>query len=287
MNFKNKLTALLVVLLSFGASAEGISFEHISLDEALEKSKAQNKPIFIDIYATWCGPCKYLSREVFIEEELGAYMNDNFINLKINGEEGDGDYLMATFGLDAFPTMLFLSSDKQELNRIVGAVSAEEILSVSKGLIDPTSTKLYEYQTQYEGGDREKEFMQLYISELVQNDQEYEQVVADYLEFYPDLDLYSKNEFLIFCIGVNDINDPKNLFFLENINDFIADFPDLTQAKISILIYSVCEDAFNSGNNEIIDEAVVLLTQPINQFLEETVTEDDLRELMLEALTDM
>lgn len=287
MKFLSKITALVVVLLSFGAFAEGISFQHISLDEAVKKANIENKPIFIDVYATWCGPCKYLSREVFVDDELGAYMNANFINIKLNGEEGDGDYLMAEFGLDAFPTMLFLSPEKEELNRIVGAVGSNEILNISKGVIDPTSTKIYQLQSRYDEGDRDKEFMQSYISELVEVDADFEPVVAEYINLYPDLDLYSESEFLIFCIGVNELDNPKNQLFLENINDYNVDFPDLTQAKMSILIYSICEKAFLNEDYSIIDKAASQLAEALNQILDEEITEDDLRILMIESIAEM
>lgn len=287
MNCKKLLATLSVALMCFGASAEGISFEHISLDEALTKAKAENKPIFIDVYATWCGPCKYLSREVFVEEELGAYMNENFINLKLNGEEGDGDYLMAQFGLDAYPTMLYLSADKEELNRIVGAVSADEILEVSKGVIDPSTTLIFQLEQQYKSGDRDQSFLQEYIGELVDKDKEFEALVDEYMELYPDLDLSDENEFLIFCIGVNDLDDDLNQTFLRDISSHQENFPELTQAKISILIYSICEQAAEDGSNEIIEKAVKQLIGPINKILEETVTEEDLRELMLEAVSEV
>jgi len=271
----------------FGASAEGIAFEHISLDEALAKAKAENKPLFIDVYATWCGPCKYLSREVFVEDDLGAYMNENFINLKLDGEQGDGDYLMAQFGLDAYPTMLYLSADKEELNRIVGAVSADEILEVSKGVIDPSTTLIFQLEQQYDSGDRDRAFLQEYISELVDKDKDFEPIVGEYIELYPDLDLSDENEFLIFCIGKNDLDDPMNQSFFKDISTHNENFPELTQAKVSILIYSICEQAAADGSNEIIEKAVKQLVGPINEILEETVTEEDLRELMLEAVSEV
>ncbi|GAB5417323.1 MAG: hypothetical protein Crog4KO_29050 [Crocinitomicaceae bacterium] len=284
---KNLLATLSVAFLSFGALAEGISFEHITLDQALEKAKSENKPIFIDVYATWCGPCKYLSREVFVEEELGDFMNEHFINLKLDGEDGDGDYLMSEFGLDAFPTMLYLSPDKDELNRIVGAVSADEILEVSKGVVDPTSTEIYQLRSQYEKGDRDKLFLQSYISEMVQNDDDFEPVVSEYLELYPDVDLENEDEFLIFCIGINELDHPKNAAFFEEIEKYNEAFPDLTQAKISILIYSTCEKAHKSGSNEPIEQAVSLITGPLNSILDDEVTEENLREIMLESVSEM
>lgn len=287
MKLRSLLAAALVAILSFGASAEGISFEHISLEAALKKAKAENKPLFIDVYATWCGPCKYLTNEVFVDGDLGAYMNKHFINLKLDGEKGDGDYLMAEFGLDAYPTMLFLSPDKEELNRIVGAAGADEILEVSKGVIDPSTTLIYQQEQRYAKGDRDKEFLQDYISEMIDKDKDFEPIVAEYIELYPKLDLESENEFLIFCVGMNDLDAPLNQSFLKEIVAHSENFPELTQAKLSILIYSICEEAAESGNNELIEKGVKQLTGPLNKILEDTITEDDLRELMLETVSEV
>lgn len=287
MKLRSLLAAFMVALLSFGASAEGIVFEHISLEEALKKAKAENKPLFIDVYATWCGPCKYLTKEVFVQEELGAFMNQHFINLKLDGEQGDGDYLMSEFGLDAYPTMLFLSADKVELNRIVGAASADEILETSKGVIDPSTTLIFKQEEQYAQGDRSKTFLQEYISEMVDKDKDFEPVVAEYIELYPDLNLDKEEEFLIFCIGVNELNDARNQTFLKNISAHNENFPQLTQAKMSILIYSICEKTAKEGNNALLEEGVKQLTGPLNIILDETISEEDLRELMLEAVSEV
>lgn len=287
MKLKSLLTAILVALISFGASAEGIVFEHISVDAALEKAKQENKPIFIDVYATWCGPCKYLTNHVFVDEELGDYMNKHFINLKLDGEEGDGDYLMAEFGLDAYPTMLFLSPEKVELDRIVGAASVDEILEVSKGVIDPSTTLLFHQKERYDDGDRSQEFLQAYIHELIQKGEDFESVVSEYLVMYPNLDLATEADFLIFCVGLNDLDEPLNQSFLKDIAQHHEQFPELTQAKVSILIHAICRSAVLSGNNALIEQGVKQLTGPINEILEETVTEEDLRELMLETVSEV
>jgi thioredoxin 1 len=47
------------------ANKEGIHFFEGSWSEAVKKSKAENKPIFLDVYATLCGPCKLLKRITF------------------------------------------------------------------------------------------------------------------------------------------------------------------------------------------------------------------------------
>ncbi len=52
--------------------AAGIMFHEGTWAEALELAKSENKPIFLDVYATWCGPCKRLKKNTFSDQEVGA-----------------------------------------------------------------------------------------------------------------------------------------------------------------------------------------------------------------------
>jgi thiol:disulfide interchange protein len=61
----------------------GIKFVDLSFEEALVQSKKQKKMIFIDAYASWCGPCKMLDRNTFPDRSVGTYFNDKFINFYI------------------------------------------------------------------------------------------------------------------------------------------------------------------------------------------------------------
>jgi thiol:disulfide interchange protein len=46
-------------------TSKGINFENnLSWEQVKEKAKAENKYIFVDCYATWCGPCKAMDKEV-------------------------------------------------------------------------------------------------------------------------------------------------------------------------------------------------------------------------------
>lgn len=51
----------------------GIQFFEGSYAVALAKAKAENKLLFVDIYASWCGPCKRLKATTFRDPEVGAY----------------------------------------------------------------------------------------------------------------------------------------------------------------------------------------------------------------------
>lgn len=55
--------------------------------EALEKAKAENKPIFLSIGYTSCYWCHVMERQVFENEAIAVYMNEHFINIKVDREE--------------------------------------------------------------------------------------------------------------------------------------------------------------------------------------------------------
>ena len=88
------LRTLLICSLLFCASASfagGIDFLHNkNWKEILAQAKKENKLIFLDAYTSWCGPCKHMQSEVFTDMAVGYYFNKNFINVKMDMEEGEG-----------------------------------------------------------------------------------------------------------------------------------------------------------------------------------------------------
>lgn len=106
----------------------GIHFEDISFEEALKKAKATNKLIFLDAYAVWCGPCKWMDAQTFRDKEVGEFFNANFINLKKDMEKGEGPVLARRFKVTAYPTMFFIDGDGTVKHKILGAKPAKEFL---------------------------------------------------------------------------------------------------------------------------------------------------------------
>ena len=146
-------------------SDAGMKFFKGSWAELLEAAKAQNKPIFVDAYAVWCGPCKLMTARVFPQPEVGAFYNKNYINYKIDAEKGEGRTFAKQYGVQAFPTMFYLNPDGEVLHKIVGAREALEFINEGrKGLADPK--KLKKFDKEYQGGKRDAAFMNEYINLL-------------------------------------------------------------------------------------------------------------------------
>ena len=98
------------------------NFQKLTLDEACTKAKAEKKLIFVDLYTSWCAPCKMMADKVFPDVKLGAFMNERFVCVKYDtGADKDGSELAKKFNVQAYPTFLILNVDKGLENQIVGA----------------------------------------------------------------------------------------------------------------------------------------------------------------------
>ena len=88
-------------------------------EEALERARAEDKPIFLSIGYSSCHWCHVMERESFESEEIAAVMNERFVNIKVDREERpdlDEVYMAATqmlTGQGGWPNSLFLTPDRK------------------------------------------------------------------------------------------------------------------------------------------------------------------------------
>lgn len=113
----------------------GIKFETLSFDEAIQKAKKENKLIFLDAYAAWCGPCKMMDRTTFKDEKVGDVFNKNFINIKIDMEKGEGPTVAKKYQVRAYPTMMLINAEGKVEKRILGAVRNTQLLDEVKDFV--------------------------------------------------------------------------------------------------------------------------------------------------------
>jgi thioredoxin-related protein len=82
---------LIVAPLFLGANsyAQEDKIHWVSFEEMQEQMKTNPKKVLIDVYTSWCGPCKMMMRNTFSNQKLVAYINKNYYAVKFNAEGND------------------------------------------------------------------------------------------------------------------------------------------------------------------------------------------------------
>ena len=112
----------------------GVRFiENEYLSDIIEVAKKEEKAVFIDFVADWCLPCKIMDEEVYSDNSVGEYFNQNFINFKVDIDQEKGANIAAIYQVHALPTMIFVDTIGRTLQRVEGAVFHEELMAYAKG----------------------------------------------------------------------------------------------------------------------------------------------------------
>ncbi len=178
---KNLVTLLLTVITFSVAQAQGIDFFHGTFAEALEKAKKENKLIFMDAYAEWCGPCKKMAATVFKDEKVGKFFNDNFINVKMDMEKGEGPNLSGKYNVAAYPTLLFINGKGDLVHKGVGGLPVEQFMNLARtasGKVDNSK----EFEKAYAEGKRDPDLILNYVRALNRAGKPSLKVVNEYLQ---------------------------------------------------------------------------------------------------------
>jgi len=99
-----------------------IQFEKNTTIQVLKaKAKKEKKLIFIDAYTSWCGPCKWISANIFTNKEVADYYNKNFINAKFDMEDqGEGTRIGSSYEVMCYPNLLFIDANGKLIHRTAG-----------------------------------------------------------------------------------------------------------------------------------------------------------------------
>ena len=126
---------IITLFISFMSSfaQRGVSFYiDTQLDRMLKIAQNEDKLVFIDTYTSWCIPCKKLEKE-FLNKELGAFLNANFVNVKFDMDTPAGKEIFRKYDVFFVPTLLILDGSGNILARMEsGTMSAPHILDMAR-----------------------------------------------------------------------------------------------------------------------------------------------------------
>jgi thioredoxin-related protein len=111
---------------------KGLIFIEPDWQKALVEAQKQDKLIFLDAYASWCGPCKLLKKNTFPDKGAGDYFNKHFINVAIDMEKGDGPALAKKFHVSAYPTLIITDAEGNLVSYTQGYIKPKQLIEFGK-----------------------------------------------------------------------------------------------------------------------------------------------------------
>ncbi|MCX6296072.1 MAG: DUF255 domain-containing protein [Bacteroidetes bacterium] len=125
-----------------------------TFSEAVELQKKSPRPIMVDVYTSWCGPCKMMSANTFGNEIIAKYLNEHFYPVKFNAETRDtvkfNGYIFANKnpegtprpvhdfaasileGKLSYPSIVFLNEEIKKVQTVVGYYKADQFEPIVK-----------------------------------------------------------------------------------------------------------------------------------------------------------
>jgi thioredoxin-related protein len=250
---KNTIVFLFALLSTVGAFAQsGIDFNQNKWEAILAEARESDKIIFLDAYASWCGPCKMMSKDVFSHAEVAQYYNEHFINAKIDMEKGEGPKLARQYQVMAYPTLLFIDGDGELVHRAVGYHDPKQFYQLGEAAMDP-ARRLSGLSQRYIKGERDPEFLYNYARmSMNAMDEKSDAIAKAYLDTQKDWKTPRNMELII---DVAESADSKLFdFIIENRAAFDELYGEaLVANKIQRMIISSLEGEDEAGTMDKVE----------------------------------
>jgi len=227
------------------------------MEEAKQKASDHQLMMFVDVYATWCGPCKMMDREVYTDLAVADYMNSNFVSVRMDGETDYGRVYVAEQKLEGYPSMFIFSRDGESVSKVVGFTPAEELVTSLKGTVENYKV-VRGYNTKYKKGILENDEFEKYVSTVREmgNHEEAEKLASEYIARIIDPNLSD-----------NDIRVVAYYMDLESSwwDEFSSD-PDRLKKVLGDNYMLVMEKIYNNSLVKAVDkDNIVLISKMANE----------------------
>ncbi|PWW17230.1 MULTISPECIES: thioredoxin family protein [unclassified Chryseobacterium] len=239
-----KIAILSSIFIGVLAWAQGIKFEEGNFASILAKAKKEKKLVFIDAYASWCGPCKLMVKNIFPLQSVGDYYNSHFINAKIDMEKGEGIELAKKYNVKAFPTYLFIDGNGEAVHRTLGYVEEKDFIQFAKDAEDPNK-RLTSLKQQFEKGEKNPEFLKNLAGLTMYNDAEFAGKVLN--RYFQQKTILDQEDIQMLLSGVQTTDSPLYKIFQDKKADIVKFFPEDKYEKFekNIKLNTISKKAYN------------------------------------------
>jgi thioredoxin-related protein len=247
----------------------------LSWKEVLKKAKKENKYIFLDIFTTWCGPCKLMDKEVYTTAKVGEFFNQRFICVRVQMDQtkkddeelkkwySDANAISKKYGIAAFPSYLFFSPDGNLIYRETGYKRVNDFLGIAQKSMNHSDypyRRYYESVAAYKKGKKDYELMpvlidtakrlnQPEIADALEND------YRKYLSGLKETELYTKDRIVAIASLLKGSGDPFFYLFTQHSNQIdsaVGSRGYASHVVDNMIQKELIEAALNSGKKTVV-----------------------------------
>lgn len=244
---------------------EAIQFQELPFKELVAKAKKDNKIVFIDAYASWCGPCKMMERNVFTKKSVGDYYNSNFVNARFDMEKGEGREIAAKYGVRSYPTYLFLNGDGELVSQNFGYMEESMFLTMAQDINSPNNKK-GSLKERFAKGEKDPEFLINIMKLNSSSDFDFAKKASErYFENKKKTEEFTKDDVGLLFFFLKSTEDKNYKVFTERKVEIIKFLPEETYKEFDnqMKLAKVVEQSVDTQNKTINSEYFMKTAEPL------------------------
>ena len=201
-----------------------------SFDEALKQAKQTGKPIFFNCYASWARPCVGMDQYVFSNPDFAAYLNQNFVCLRVNMQTDEGKALAERYGVKSYACYLVLDAEGEVIHRINRGHALPEFKDWVARALSP-KTSLRGTRAIYASGQYSKEDLyNIVVAAQLAKDKDqdmYNKAAAEYIKDMPMVE-FTKRKNWVFTSLFKSRDSEFYHYLMTHKADFLKELEPLT-----------------------------------------------------------
>ncbi|SMC45578.1 thioredoxin fold domain-containing protein [Chryseobacterium sp. YR221] len=247
------------------SAQESIQFQELPFKDIIAKAKKEKKLVFLDAYASWCGPCKMMEKNVFTQKSVGDYFNASFINARFDMEKGEGREIAAKYGVRSYPTYLFLNGEGELVSQNSGYMEAGMFVTMAQDINSPGNKK-GSLKERFANGEKDPEFLINVMKLNSSSDFDFAKKASErYFENKKKTEELSKEEIGLLLYFVKSTEDPNYSIFTSRKAEIIKFLPEETYKEFDaqLKLSKIVEQSIDEKNKRINEDTFMKAAEPL------------------------
>ncbi len=262
---KKIISGLFIFITILTFAQDEIQFQDIPFKDLIAKAKKENKLVFIDAYASWCGPCKMMEKNIFTKKSVGDFYNKNFVNARIDMEKGEGREVAQKFGVRSYPTYLFLNGDGELVSQNYGYMEESIFLTMAQDINSPNNKK-GSLKERFAKGEKDRDFL-INIMKLNSNtDYEFAKQASErYFANRKKTDEFTKEDVGFLLYFLKSTEDVNYKTFVSQKAEIIKFLPEENYNEFNnqLVLAKVVQESIDDKNKKINEDYFMKTAEPL------------------------